>query len=131
LLCWTKREAYYPIVPKSDYQPQHQSRAATKGKVSGCKILYATKLLPPYKSKLQDDSSSIEGEEDVKMEKPNNDNNESEIESNVDSSSETIEKDDDVVVEILQRANGRIILCGFSVIEKGCDDIISYAKSWQ
>jgi len=88
-------------------------------------------LLPPYKSKLQDDSSSTEGEEDVKMEKPNNDNNESEMESNVDSSSETIEKDDDVVVEILQRANGRIILWGFSVIEKGCNDIISYAKSWQ
>jgi len=34
-------------------------------------------------------------------------------------------------VEILQRANGRIVLWGFSVVEKGCDNIISYAKSWQ
>jgi len=37
----------------------------------------------------------------------------------------------EVVVEIPQRANGRIVLWGLSVIERGCDNIISYAKSWQ
>ncbi len=63
------RNMFYPIIPKSDYQPQHRTRATTKGKDIWCEIFLAAKLLPPYKLKLKDDSSGSETDEDGEMEK--------------------------------------------------------------
>jgi len=85
---------FYPIIPKSDYQPQHQTRATTKGKDIWCEIFLATKLLPPYKLKLKDDSSGSETDEDGEMEKTTKSNNVSNKKSIVDLSSMSTAKEE-------------------------------------